>query len=66
LAPTVRATKKQPAMAPKRATSKATASIDDATRASLLAEKKGKALVDNASQEAFEDDAVNGKRQRKG
>jgi hypothetical protein len=40
-------TKKQPAMAPKRATSKAVASIDDATKAALLAKKKGKALADN-------------------
>jgi hypothetical protein len=38
--------KKQPAMAPKRATSKATPSIDDAAKAALLVEKKGKALVD--------------------
>jgi hypothetical protein len=64
LAATVRATKKQPAMAPKRATSKAATSIDDAAKTALLAEKKGKALVDNAPQEAFEDDAVNSKRQR--
>jgi precorrin-6x reductase len=42
LAPTVRATKKPPAMAPKRASSKA----DEAAKAALLAEKKGKALVD--------------------
>jgi hypothetical protein len=35
-------------MAPKRATSKAAASIDDAVKAALLAEKKGKALADNA------------------
>jgi hypothetical protein len=63
LAPTVRATKKQPAMAPKRATSKVAASIDDAVKAALLAEKKGKALTDTP-QEAFEDDAVNNKRQR--
>jgi hypothetical protein len=48
LAPTVRATKKQPVMAPKRATSKAAASIDNAAKAALLAEKKGKALADNA------------------
>jgi hypothetical protein len=48
LAPSVRATKKQPAMPPKRTTSKAVASIDDATKAALLAEKKGKALVDTA------------------
>jgi hypothetical protein len=33
-------------MASKRATSKATASIDDAAKAALLAEKKGKALAD--------------------
>jgi hypothetical protein len=33
-------------MAPKRATSKAAASIDDATKEALLAEKKGKALAD--------------------
>jgi hypothetical protein len=32
-------------MAPKRATSKAVASIDDATKVALLAQKKGKALV---------------------
>jgi hypothetical protein len=37
---------KQPAMAPKRATSKAATSIDDAAKAALLAEKKGKALAD--------------------
>jgi hypothetical protein len=46
-------------MAPKRATSKAAASIDDATKAALLAEKKGKALTDNTPHEAFEDDVVN-------
>jgi BRCT domain type II-containing protein len=34
-------------MAPKRANSKAVPSIDDAAKAALLAEKKGKALVDN-------------------
>jgi hypothetical protein len=50
-------------MAPKRASSKATASIDDAAKAALLAKKKGKALADNTLQEAFEDDAVNSKRQ---
>jgi hypothetical protein len=33
-------------MAPKRATSKVAASIDDAAKAALLAEKKGKALAD--------------------
>jgi hypothetical protein len=47
LVPTFRATKKQPVMAPKRTTSKATASIDDAEKAALLAEKKDKALADN-------------------
>jgi hypothetical protein len=50
-------------MAPKRASSKATASIDDAAKVALLAEKKGKALADNTLQEAFEDDAVNSQRQ---
>jgi hypothetical protein len=49
-------------MAPKRATSKAAASIDDAAKAALLAEKKGKALTDTTPQESFEDDAVNIKR----
>jgi hypothetical protein len=46
LASTVRATKKQTAMAPKRATLKAVAFIDDVTKVALLAEKKGKALAD--------------------
>ena len=46
LAPTVRATKKPPAMAPKRASSKAAPSVDEAAKVALLAEKKGKALVD--------------------
>ena len=63
LAPTIRAMKKQPAMAPKRANSKAVASVDDVAKAALLAEKKGKALADNTLQEAFEDDAINNKRQ---
>jgi hypothetical protein len=49
-------------MAPKRATLKAAASIDDAAKATLLEEKKGKALTDSTPQEAFEDDAVNSKR----
>jgi hypothetical protein len=35
-------------MAPKRATSKAVASVYDAAKAALLAEKKGKALADSA------------------
>jgi hypothetical protein len=47
LAPTVRAMDKQPAMAPKRASSKAAPSIDEAAKAALLAKKKGKALTDN-------------------
>jgi hypothetical protein len=58
LAPTVRATKKPPAMAPKRASSKAAPSVDEAVKAALLAEKKGKALVDTTHQEAYEDDAL--------
>jgi hypothetical protein len=64
LAPTIRVTRKHPAIAPKRASSKAAASIDDAAKAALLAKKKGKALADNTLQEAFEDDTVNSKRQR--
>jgi hypothetical protein len=53
--------KKPPAMAPKKASSKA----DEAAKAALLAEKKGKALtlVDTTHQEATEDDALS-KRQR--
>jgi hypothetical protein len=51
-------------MAPKRASSKAVPSIDDAAKAALLVEKKGKALAHPTPQEAFEDDAVNSKRQR--
>jgi hypothetical protein len=50
-------------MAPKRANSKAAPSIDDAAKAVLLADKKGKALADTTPQEAFEDDAINSKRQ---
>jgi hypothetical protein len=46
LAPTIHATKKPPAMAPKRASSKVAPSVDEATKAALLAEKKGKALAD--------------------
>ena len=63
LAPTVHATKNPPAMAPKRASSKAAPSVDEAAKAALLAEKKGKALVDTTHQEACEDDALS-KRQR--
>jgi hypothetical protein len=50
-------------MAPKRASSKADPSIDEPTKAALLAEKKGKAFADNTPQEDFEDEAVI-KRQR--
>jgi hypothetical protein len=51
-------------MAPNRANLKATVSIDDAAKAALLAEKKGKAPIANdIPQEAFDDDAVNSKRQ---
>jgi hypothetical protein len=63
LAPTIRATNKPPAMAPKRASSKAAPSVDEAAKATLLAEKKGKALTDNTPQEAYEDEAPS-KRQR--
>jgi hypothetical protein len=45
-------------MAPKRASSKAAPSVDEAVKAALLAEKKGKALADTTHQEACEDDAV--------
>jgi hypothetical protein len=56
LAPTVRATKKTPAMAPKKASSKA----DEAAKAALLAAKKGKALAltHSTHQEATEDDIL--------
>jgi hypothetical protein len=50
-------------MAPKRASSKAAPSVDEAAKAALLAEKKGKALADTTHQEACEDDALS-KRQR--
>jgi hypothetical protein len=50
-------------MAPKKATSKATTSIDDATKAALLAENMGKAaLIGDVPHEALEDGAVNNKR----
>jgi hypothetical protein len=52
-------------MAPKRDSSKAAPSVDEATKAALLAEKKGKALADNTHQEACEDGALS-KRQRNG
>jgi hypothetical protein len=52
-------------MAPKRATSKATTSIDDVAKAALVSEKTSKvALADDIPQESFEDEAVNSKRQR--
>jgi hypothetical protein len=47
-------------MAPKRASSKAAPSVDEAA---LLAKKKGKALADNTHQEVGEDEALS-KRQR--
>jgi hypothetical protein len=50
-------------MAPKRASSKAAPSVDEAAKAALLAEKKGKALVDATHHEACEDDTLS-KRQR--
>jgi hypothetical protein len=50
-------------MAPKRASSKAAPSIDEAAKAALLAEKKGKALIDATHHEACEDNALS-KRQR--
>jgi hypothetical protein len=63
LAPTVRATNKTTRDGPKRASSKAAPSIDEAAKAALLAEKKDKALADNTPQEACEDEALS-KRQR--
>jgi hypothetical protein len=45
-------------MAPKRASSKAAPSVDEAAKAALLAKKKGKALIDNTHQEACEDEAL--------
>jgi hypothetical protein len=45
-------------MAPKRASSKAAPSVDEAAKAALLAEKKGKALADNTLEEACEDKAL--------
>jgi hypothetical protein len=51
-------------MAPMQANSKAAPSIDDAAKAALLADKKGKVLADATPQEAFKDDAINSKRQR--
>jgi hypothetical protein len=52
-------------MAPKKANSKATTSIDKVGNAALLAKKKGKAtLADDIPQEAFGDEAVNNKKHR--
>jgi hypothetical protein len=52
-----------PAMATKKATSKATTSIDDTSKVALLTEKKGKAaLIDDIPHEALKDEAVNSKR----
>jgi hypothetical protein len=45
-------------MAPKRASSKVAPFVDEAAKAALLAEKKGKALADNTHQEACEDEAL--------
>ena len=50
-------------MAPKRASSKAAPSIDEAAKAALLVEKKRQGPRGQHPQEAFEDDAVS-KRQR--
>jgi hypothetical protein len=52
-------------LAPKKATSKAITSVDDAAKAALLTEKKGKeVLVGEVPHEALEDGAVNSKRHR--
>jgi hypothetical protein len=45
-------------MAPKRASSKAAPSVDEAAKVALLAEKKGKAPADNTHQEAGENEAL--------
>jgi hypothetical protein len=45
-------------MVPKRASSKVAPSVDEAAKAALLAEKKGKALADNTPQDACEDEAL--------
>jgi hypothetical protein len=50
-------------MAPKRANSKAAPSVNEAAKAALLAEKKGKTIADNTHQGAGEDEA-HSKRQR--
>jgi hypothetical protein len=64
LAPTICATTKHSRDGPKRANSKAIASINDVAKVALLAEKKGKApIADDIPQEAFDDETVNSKRQ---
>jgi hypothetical protein len=65
LVPTVHATNKSPAIASKRASSKAAPSVDEAVKAALLAEKKGKALVDNTPQEAYKDEALSTRQRHK-
>jgi hypothetical protein len=50
-------------MAPKRASSKAPPSVEEAAKVALLDEKKGKGLADSTHQEACEDEALS-KRQR--
>jgi hypothetical protein len=50
-------------MAPKRANLKEASSVDEAAKAALLTEKKGKALADNTHQGAGKDEA-HSKRQR--
>jgi hypothetical protein len=50
-------------MAPKRASSKAAPSVDEAAKVALLAKRKGKALADNTHQGAGEDEA-HSKKQR--
>jgi hypothetical protein len=52
-------------IAPKRASSKATPSVDEAAKAALLAKKKGKTLVDTTHQEACEDDALSKRQHNK-
>jgi hypothetical protein len=45
-------------MTSKRASSETAPSVDEAAKAALLAEKKGKALIDNTHQEACKDEAL--------
>jgi hypothetical protein len=54
-----------PAIAPKKETSKDTTPMDNALKAALLTEKKGKAtIVDDIPHEALEDEVVNNMRHR--